>query len=176
MADFIQALDPSKLVLIETVLSFATSAFDAPVYNLPIFLFGIYAQENSEAIQSLKAFTGLVGGSLIYDIIWMAKHEQNWFVRMLTIMILILKVPTALAFVTALHQRGAQFSGLGFRGNDLSGATVWSMPGGFTSPLGGGARNGYQTVNDPVEPPKPTGGAPPTVNAQPTAPGAYQSV
>lgn len=35
-------------------LSFVTSAFDAPVYNLPIFLFGTYAQESAEAVQSLQ--------------------------------------------------------------------------------------------------------------------------
>ena len=36
-------------------MSFVTSAFNAPVYNLPIFLFGVLAQESSEAIQSLQA-------------------------------------------------------------------------------------------------------------------------
>ena len=58
----------------------------------------------------------------------------------MTIIILILKVrsrvpavriafsvcwqlPTALASLAALRQRGAQFSGLGFRGSDLAGAT-----------------------------------------------------
>lgn len=75
MADFAQALDPSKLVLVEAVsslismtakgsailqgLSFITSAFTAPVYNLPLFLFGMYAQENTEAVQSLQAVSHL---------------------------------------------------------------------------------------------------------------------
>ncbi|EKM61042.1 uncharacterized protein PHACADRAFT_84510 [Phanerochaete carnosa HHB-10118-sp] len=123
MADFIQALDPSKLVLLGTVLSFTTSAFVAPVYNLPIFLFGHIAQESSEAIQSLQLFTGLVAASGIYDIVWLARNEQHWLMRIVTILILILKVPTAFAFASSLRQRGAQFSGLGVRGNDLSGAT-----------------------------------------------------
>ncbi|KAG6890398.1 hypothetical protein C0995_008752 [Termitomyces sp. Mi166 len=52
--DFVQGLDPSKLVLAETVLSFAVSPFIAPPYNLAIFLFGTYAQENTEAVQSLR--------------------------------------------------------------------------------------------------------------------------
>ncbi|KAI0814957.1 hypothetical protein BC629DRAFT_826329 [Irpex lacteus] len=139
MADFIQALDPAKLVLVETALSFATSAFAAPVYNLPIFLFGTYAQEASEAIQSLQTFTILVAASALYDIIWLARHEQNWLIRILSILILILKVrsyymhvihhltstqaPTVLAFAAALRQRGTQFSGLSFTGNNLNGAT-----------------------------------------------------
>ncbi|KAF7791858.1 hypothetical protein EIP86_002882 [Pleurotus ostreatoroseus] len=171
MADFVQALDPAKLVLVETVsdtqlwvlvgsaflqfLSFVTSAFDAPVYNLPLFLFGTYAQESAEAVQSSQTFTVLLGASIIYDII--------------------LKVPTALAFAAAIRQRGAQFAGLGFRGNDVQGATVWSMPGGFTS---GGAREGYQSVDEPAEvqvaPPKHSA-PPPQPAVQPT-PGAYQSV
>ena len=126
MADFVQALDPAKLVLVETVsdtqlwvlvdsaflqfLSFVTSAFDAPVYNLPLFLFGTYAQESAEAVQSSQTvshrrnitshsssirrvqFTVLLGASIIYDIVWMARHEQSWFIRMVTIIIQILKV------------------------------------------------------------------------------------
>ncbi|KAI0348057.1 hypothetical protein BDW22DRAFT_1341257 [Trametopsis cervina] len=174
MADFIQALDPSKLVLAETVLSFATSAFSAPAYNLPIFLFGTYAQESAEAVQSLQTFTGLVVASIIYDIIWLARNQQNWFIRTLTIIILVLKAPTALAFLAALRQRGSQFSGLSFGGQNLTGATVWSMPGGFTS----GGRDGYQNVDDADLPTPRTSAAPPPPppsNAQ-AAPGAYHSV
>lgn len=70
--DFIQGLDPSRLVFAATVcrvlpryfsishqyvsqaLSFALSPFASPPYNLAIFLFGTYAQENREAIQSLQ--------------------------------------------------------------------------------------------------------------------------
>ncbi|KAI0936348.1 hypothetical protein AcW1_000613 [Taiwanofungus camphoratus] len=172
MAEFIQRLDPSKLVLAETALSFAVSAFDAPKYNLPIFLFGVYAQENSEAVQSLKTFTYLVSASVLYDIIWMYNHKQHWLTGLITVITVILKVPTIFAFVTALNQRGGQISNLGFRGSDLSGATVWSMPGGFTS----AARDGYQTVDEPADTqtPKPLGTAP--SNIQSSAPGAYQSV
>ena len=36
-------------------MSFVTSAFTAPAYNLPIFLFGMLAQESQEALQSLQA-------------------------------------------------------------------------------------------------------------------------
>ena len=35
-------------------MSFVTTVFSAPVYNFPIFLFGVLAQEASEAIQSLQ--------------------------------------------------------------------------------------------------------------------------
>ncbi|KAI0735167.1 hypothetical protein C8Q76DRAFT_791739 [Earliella scabrosa] len=180
MADFVQALDPSKLVLAGTALSFATSAFVAPVYNLPIFLFGMVAQESSDAVQSLQAFTALIAGSMVYDIIFMANHEQNWFIKLLNILLLVLKLPTVAAFATALRQRGGSFSGLNIRGNDLSGPTVWSMPGGFTSSFGGGGgRDGYQNVEDPAEGPKPLS-VPPSHPAQPApsaqAPGAYQTV
>ncbi|CDO71564.1 hypothetical protein BN946_scf184911.g34 [Trametes cinnabarina] len=176
MADFIQALDPSKLVIAGTALSFITSGFSAPSYNLPIFLFGIYVQEASEAVQSMRAFTFLLGGSMFYDIIWMFSNTQHWFIKFLSILLLLLKIPTTFAFVTAFQQRGGQFSGLGFRGNDLSGATVWSMPGGFTS----GGRDGYQNVDSPVDAPKPLSVPPappaPPAAAAPSNPGAYQSV
>ena len=67
--DFIQGLDPSKLVFCGVVsdlafciplswffqaLSFLLSLSSAPQYNLVIYLFGTYAQEQNEAIQSLK--------------------------------------------------------------------------------------------------------------------------
>ncbi|TDL28442.1 hypothetical protein BD410DRAFT_780945 [Rickenella mellea] len=145
MAEFAQNLDPNNLVLIEAVLSFVVSPFEAPAYNLPIFLFGIYAQENSESTQALRLFTGMLVGSIVFDIIWMIRHSQNWFIKLLSIVILIFKVPTFVAFGSALRQRGEQFAGLGVRGNDLSGPTVWSMPGGFTSL--GGSRNGYEPVD-----------------------------
>ncbi|TRM66325.1 hypothetical protein BD626DRAFT_566939 [Schizophyllum amplum] len=96
--DFVQGLDPSKLVLAETALSFLLSPFAAPPYNLVIFLFGTYAQENAEASQSLQTFTGMLGVSAIFDIIWMG--------------------PTFAAFGVAMRQRGA---GLNLRGNDLTG-------------------------------------------------------
>ncbi|TFK89961.1 hypothetical protein K466DRAFT_574492 [Polyporus arcularius HHB13444] len=177
MADFIQALDPSKLVLVGSAMSFVTSVFVAPVYNLPIFLFGMLAQESPDALQSLKAFTFMLGGSIFFDVIWLSNNSQNWFIKTITILILILKLPTVLAFATALRQRGASFSGLGVRGNDLSGATVWSMPGGFTS-FGGGGRDGYQNVEDPAEGPKPLSVPPQPAQPvpAPAAPGAYQTV
>ncbi|THH34028.1 hypothetical protein EUX98_g89 [Antrodiella citrinella] len=174
MGDFIQALDPLKLVFTETVLSFAITPFNAPLYNFPLFLFGVYAQESQENTESLKLFSGFVAISVLFDIIWMSTNPQNWFIRAVTIAILIIKLPTALACLAALRQRGAQFNGLGFRGNDLAGATVWSMPGGFTS---GGDREGYQTVDEPTLASSPRPHAPPTApTSQPTAPGAYQSV
>lgn len=36
------------------MLSFIISPFSAPVYNLPIFLFGALVHESSDAVQSLK--------------------------------------------------------------------------------------------------------------------------
>ncbi|KAI0322337.1 hypothetical protein OF83DRAFT_1049645 [Amylostereum chailletii] len=169
MADFLQSLDPAKLVLAETALAFIISPFSSPTYNLPIFLFGIYAQENAEAVQSLQVFSALVGASALFDIIWMARNSQQWLVKLVHILILVLKAPTFVAFASSLRARGAQFSGLGLRGGDLS---VWSMPGGFTS----GAREGYQTVDEPRENPiRPPPGPPPS-STQPTPPGGYQSV
>jgi len=180
--DYVQALDPSKLTLALTALSFIISPFASPPYNLPILLFGTLAQqqENTDG-QALQTFTGLLGVSGVFDIIWMAQHEQNWFIRTLTILLLILKVPTFIAFTLALRQRGSNFGGFsglgGIRGSDVGGATVWdSMPGGF----GSSRNNGYQNVDDepPAQYSRPT--APPSVPvaqpAAPAAPGAYQTV
>lgn len=37
-------------------------------------------------------FTFLLAGSMFYDIIWMVNHSQNWFIRTVTIILLVLKV------------------------------------------------------------------------------------
>jgi len=175
--DFLRILDPSKLVLTAAGIAFFTIIFnDSPSYNLPIFLFGCYALENAEAIQSLQFFTGMLFVSMIYDIIWMATHWQHGFVRFLSIFLLILKLPTLLAVAFSLRQRGSQFGSLG---SSLGGPTVWSMPGGFTS----GGRDGYQTVDDTEEPfirnsrpNQPHRMAAPKTSELATAPGTYQSV
>jgi len=189
MADFIQALDPAKLVLVETALSFISSPFSGPSYNLPIFLFGTYAQENTEATQSLQTFTGLLGASVLFDLYWMFAVEQGIIIKLITIIVFLLKIPTFLAFGTALRARGSgQFGGLGIGEGNLNGPTVWSMPGGFTS---GGNDGGYQTVDEESAPQAykqaPAQPAPPPLtnhslvnslashSAPPAAPGAYQS-
>jgi len=188
MAEFVQNLEPGNLVLIETVLSFAISPFSAPSYNLPLFLFGVYAQESAESNQSLKLFTGLLGGSGLLDIIWLIRNEQNWFIRLLSIVILLFKGPTFFSFLTALRQRGEQFAVPGIRGGDLSGPTVWSMPGGFSSFAGG--HNGYENVDGerdveaqprsvpPVQVSVPAGPVvpPPSKPSNQTSPGGYQTM
>lgn len=40
-------------------LAFLLSVFASPSYNLPIFLFGCYAQENTEALQSLQTVSNV---------------------------------------------------------------------------------------------------------------------
>lgn len=171
MADFVQGLDPGKLVLAGTVLSFAISPFSAPPYNLPLFLLGTFAQESNDAVQSLRVFTGCLSVSILYDLIWMFTNAQPVLVKLLTILLFLLKIPTTVVFLFTLRQRGTQFT----LGTDIGGATVWSMPGGFTS-MG---RDGYQTVDDePRSPPRvASAGRPSTVAAsQPTLQtGAYQS-
>ena len=99
-----------------------------------------------------------------------------------------------MVFATALQTRGGNFSSFsGLRSGDVAGATgkgfavptcphsadkytVWSMPGGFTS----SGREGYQTVDEPVDvqTPTPLGTTqpPPPPTTQQGAPGAYQNV
>lgn len=158
-------LDLQKLLLIETILAFATSPFTAPPYNLAIFLFGTYAQDNAENSQALKTFTGLLGVSVVFDIIWMARNEQHGLILTLTIMLLLLKIPTFLASGWALRQRGTNLGGLQNFGG--SGPTVWSMPGGFTSADGGG----YQVA----EPPSSASRQGPSTPSQPLVQ-AYQTI
>jgi len=180
--DFVQNLDPSKLTLGLALLSFIISPFAAPPYNLPITLFGVVAAQLQETDgQALQLFTGLLSLSAVFDIVWMTQNEQNGFIKFLTFVLLIGKIPTFIAFALALRQRGGQLGGLGIRGGDLSGATVWdSMPGGFG---GGGNSGGYQNLDEdrpaqfsrPAAPPSMPVAQPAAAQA-PAAPGAYQTV
>ncbi|KAI0003669.1 hypothetical protein BJV74DRAFT_764039 [Russula compacta] len=168
MADLVQGLDTSKLIIAETVLSFAISPFTSPAYNLPIFLFGLYVQESQEAAaRLLQVFSALLGASIIFDIIWLIQNSQGAILRLFSILIIVLKAPTFLAFMGTLNSRG--ISGINLRGADFGNTTVWAMPGGFTS----GGREGYQTVESELQ--RPAANHPPPSNP-PSAPGAYQSV
>jgi hypothetical protein len=180
--DFIQSLDPTKLILAGTTLSFVMSPFSSPPYNLAIFLFGIYVSESSEAFLAVQALTVLLGASAITDFIWMLKNNQYGFIKFLTVLLLLLKIPTFFAFGLTIRERRAQhgIGGLGIRGGDINGPTIWSMPGGFTS----APRDGYQTVEDeptshPTAVKTPSGPQPALARqseAPPPAIGSYQNV
>ncbi|KAF8629707.1 hypothetical protein AX15_003323 [Amanita polypyramis BW_CC] len=167
--DFIRRLDPSKLLLAETTLSFGLSLFSSsPPYNFPLFLFGTHLQDNPDAVQSLQMFTGFLGVSVLFDVIWSIKQEQSGILRFITILLMLLKLPTFLVFVCNVRER--QGHAVGFGRFDSVGATVWSMPGGFTS----SERDGYQPVDE--ERPRSTNNIRPT-SSTPTvhpSPGAYQ--
>jgi len=168
MADFAQNLDASKLIFVEAVLSFVISPFTSAPYNLPIFLFGLYVQESQEVLpRSLQAFSGFLGASLLFDIIWLIQNHQNAVIRLISVLILLLKGPTFIAFAGTLSSRGV--SGINISGADFGSTTVWAMPGGFSS----SGREGYQTVESENE--RPVAGHPPAGNPPPP-PGAYQAV
>ncbi|KAH9081663.1 hypothetical protein EDB83DRAFT_2512519 [Lactarius deliciosus] len=169
MADFVQGLDASKLILAEAALSFVVSPFSAPAYNLPIFLFAPFYPANFPSLLNRPLqFSGFLGASALFDIIWFTQNSQNTLVKLISILILLLKGPTFFAFAGTLNSRGV--SGINLRGGEFGGTTVWSMPGGFTS----GGREGYQTVESEIQRPV-AGNHPPAANPPP-APGAYQSV
>ncbi|KDQ09207.1 hypothetical protein BOTBODRAFT_117503 [Botryobasidium botryosum FD-172 SS1] len=104
-------LDAQSLVLLQTTISFITAPFNAPSYNFPLFLFGIYATDNTNSNEPLRLFSVLVGASGVLDIIWLIKTtDQSGFIAMLSFINLLLKAPTFFAILVALRHRGAGFS------------------------------------------------------------------
>ncbi|KAF8506706.1 hypothetical protein F5888DRAFT_1644641 [Russula emetica] len=127
MADFAQGLDASKLILAETLLSFIITPYTAPSYNFPLFLFGLYVQESQEAApRLLQVFAGYLGASALFDIIWLIQNHQTVVIRLISILVLLLKVPTFVAFAGTLSSRG--ISNINLRGADFGGATGESHP------------------------------------------------
>ncbi|KZO93551.1 hypothetical protein CALVIDRAFT_540001 [Calocera viscosa TUFC12733] len=185
------ALDVRALLQVQAALSFATAAFHNPSYNLALFLFGVYAVDQTTLNEPLRLFAGMLAVSLVWDLIWMIRNSQAILVRLISILILILKVPTLSTTVASLRQRGDYLaSRLGT--GDLGGSTIWTMPGGFTRQAGydsldsGEAAGPYadtsagpadvsripQVVNAPRPPPPQSRPQPPSG----AAPGAYESV
>ncbi|KAF8311205.1 hypothetical protein DL93DRAFT_1507756 [Clavulina sp. PMI_390] len=191
MASF-QGLDAQTLVVVHAVISFVSAPFLSPTYNFPLFLFGIYAADRTDSVESLRLFAGFVSASVVFDIIWLAKTSgQNGLIMLLTILNLILKVPTVLACVNSLRMRGDSFASsisAGQFGQFGASQPVWSMPGAFSG------RDGYTNVDDDLEggantpPPRlpnkssvpiPSPAAPQQHQQQPAAPappGGYQTL
>jgi len=172
--EYIQTLDPIRLVLAGTALSFITAGFGDMTVNFPLYLGGygfLLVGQQVEGADALQTLLILLASSTIFDIVHLTIH-LNWFLRLLNVLQLILKVPTCLSLAVALRSKG----NLGIRGSDLSGPTVWSMPGGFTS----AGREGYQEVDDEAPAPAPKPAAPVSSSPSKQPPqgtlGGYQSV
>ncbi|KZT52403.1 hypothetical protein CALCODRAFT_415213, partial [Calocera cornea HHB12733] len=103
-------------------LSFLTAAWHSPPYNLALFLFGLYAVDQTNVNEPLRLFAGMLALSLVWDLVWMIRHSQGILIRLISILILILKVPTLSTTVASLRQRGDYLaSRLGT--GDLGGST-----------------------------------------------------
>ena len=144
MADFIQALDPSKLVIVGSVClrrvypmlpSFPISRLfvhlplDHVVRDKRVFCASIQSSHLpvwSPCTRELGGdpvlagctwfiviascgrsplpthtphgtqlqFTYLLAGSMLFDVIWMSRNSQHWLARLITVLLLILKVRT----------------------------------------------------------------------------------
>ncbi|KAG8998508.1 hypothetical protein FRB94_006853 [Tulasnella sp. JGI-2019a] len=145
------SLDASSLILIQTSLAFIVTPFTAPVYNFPLFLYGLYAVEKTDSNEPLRLFSGMVGLSVLFDFIWLFRQDWNSLIGLLIIINMMVKGPTFFAVLTALRFRGDRFGALGDRGEgdslpSTAGNTVWSMPGGFS-----GGKPGYQNIDDDLE-------------------------
>ncbi|KAF5314050.1 hypothetical protein D9611_006819 [Ephemerocybe angulata] len=175
--DFIRSLDSSKLLQVGVGLSFVLSTYPSSSYNFPLFLFGSYIQESTEAIQSLTTFTVLIAVSALFDLFTLFSSDYSIWTKIILLALIALKVPTFFAFSASLRQRGGEFS-LGVGGPNLSGPTLWSMPGGFTS----SGNDRYQTADDDASfvrasrPPAPAPAQPAPGPPSTAPPGAYQVV
>ncbi|KIO30824.1 hypothetical protein M407DRAFT_242056 [Tulasnella calospora MUT 4182] len=142
-------LDVSALVLIQTSLAFITAPFTSPTYNFPLFLYGIYAAENKESSEPLRLFSALVGLSVLFDFIWLFRHEYNGLIGFIIVIAMLGKIPTFYSILITLRHRGLTFGSVLGRGvEDPMAAqnTVWSMPGGL-----GGPKAGYQNIDEDLE-------------------------
>lgn len=132
-------LEARNILQVQTALSMVIAAWSAPPYNLALHLFGVYAIDQTASNDHLRLFAVLLGLSAIWDIVWMARHDQGGFIRFVSILILVIKLPSLSTVVASLRQRGDFFASR-LSAGDLGGSTIWSMPGGFT-------RQGYDSLD-----------------------------
>ncbi|KAK9695487.1 hypothetical protein K7432_012937 [Basidiobolus ranarum] len=105
ITDFAREVDPSRLLGMHSTLGLLACISDSPSYNLPIYLFGIWAYQDHQATSSMKLFTFMLVGSVALDILYLVKHEWAWF-GLFTILSLVLKPVTILSSVQNLQVRG----------------------------------------------------------------------
>ncbi|ORX88556.1 hypothetical protein K493DRAFT_319379 [Basidiobolus meristosporus CBS 931.73] len=105
VTDFAREVDLSRLLGMHSTLGLLACMSDAPSYNLPIYLFGMWAYQDHQATGSMKLFTFMLAGSLVLDILYLIKHEWTWF-ALFTILSLALKPITILSSTQNLQIRG----------------------------------------------------------------------
>ncbi|KAI8139818.1 hypothetical protein BJV82DRAFT_236932 [Fennellomyces sp. T-0311] len=114
-------------------LSLFGSLSTCPVYNLPIYFFGIWAYNYHDSNAPIKTFTGVLALSIILDVVWFILHgggeHENGFVfcMVMNIISLIGKPITVFAGINTIQSRGDSFQ-------------VGDAPGAFPG--------AYQTVRD----------------------------
>ncbi|KAL1927412.1 hypothetical protein VTP01DRAFT_4041 [Rhizomucor pusillus] len=118
-------------------LVFTTTDTSCPVYNLPIYFFGIWAYNYHESNAPIKTFTGVLALSIVLDVVWFSLHGHNpynesgfTFSMIMNIISLIGKPITVFAGINTIQSRG-----------DTLHVGGWSeAPGAFPG--------AYQTVRD----------------------------
>ncbi|KAF9974402.1 hypothetical protein BGZ73_002200 [Actinomortierella ambigua] len=126
-------LDLEFFLVIQVVLGMFGALREVPVYNLPLFLFGLYAYQNRDSIDPLKQFSMFTALSIILDITWLLLNELS-LGYVLTIVSLILKPLTLVSVFHLLKLRREPFG------------TNWSSLG----PYGGDGYGRYQSLGDPL--------------------------
>ncbi|KAF9070957.1 hypothetical protein BDP27DRAFT_1446664 [Rhodocollybia butyracea] len=119
-----------------------------------------YTRQKTLIPLCLCRFTGLLGASILHDVVWMIVNEQGGFIKVLTVLLLLLELSTFPSFALAIQ------------GNEEHNWWVLAMPGGFTR-----SRDRYKNVDEVPAPPRAATPPPPLAPQAPAhAPGAYQTV
>ncbi|KAG2227444.1 hypothetical protein INT45_007469 [Circinella minor] len=134
---FAQQTNLATLLGLHLGLSLFGSIATCPIYNLPIYFFGIWAYNYHDSNAPIKTFTGVLALSIILDVLWFilhggGPHEESGFVfcMVMNIISLIGKPITVFAGINTIQSRGDSFQVGG-----------WSeAPGAFPG--------AYQTVRD----------------------------
>ncbi|ORY85343.1 hypothetical protein BCR35DRAFT_302811 [Leucosporidium creatinivorum] len=169
-------LDISRLLLAHAGLSLVSSLSNAPVWNLPLALYGLVIsskEDSADAGEAIRNFSLLFGVSALLDFFWLVGGNTPstlaWFLIVLNFL---LKPVTLLSALGHLRERGHHFDlpgGFSIPGTNNGGSggfppsqqrpneTLWSAP---------PQQSSYHQSSESFDAPRP---APPRTSAPPVS-------
>ncbi|GAA5835193.1 hypothetical protein JCM11251_006640 [Rhodosporidiobolus azoricus] len=124
-------LDPSLLLRAHTLLSGLAALSSAPIWNIPVSLYGLAVihQEGAQAGEAVRTFIAVLGGSFLLDVIWFVSNSTHGLARLVVLLNLLLKPVTIFSTLAHLRSRGEH--GPSFQGFSVPSSISDRIPGGF---------------------------------------------
>ncbi|GAA6032836.1 hypothetical protein JCM8097_000820 [Rhodosporidiobolus ruineniae] len=103
------SFDVSRLLVAHTALSGLASLSNAPVWDIPVALYGLVTVQNLDGpngADAARTFIAIFAGSLALDLIWFVSNSTHGLARLLLLLNILLKPLTLISTLSQLSSRG----------------------------------------------------------------------